>query len=765
MTHLASSRANKHFLLRSDTLPPVLILSVCAVSARFATSPHFKPSAKQFSRGEEWASRAREICTRRSDWPNLTILTCLLLLGLHEMGTCQGGRSWSLGGQAIRMAFALHLHKDLDYDPMTRGKTKLSFVDREIRRRLMWACFLMDRFCSSGTDRPIFIREDAIKIPLPVKERLFQFDIRAPTEMLDGSQPPATTVDNSHLASMQENMGNAAYITRAVALFGRITTYVNQGGRDKDPYPFWSDQSEFAKLARESENLLNLLPKHLVYSLDNLKVYQTENVANCYLLLHVAAQQNVLFVNRAGLMYQSGQPGQQNPPEFMSQASTKAFSAANRISEIIRDAENLQCSITAPFAGYCVFSATTVHILGIFSGNPSLKKTSELCAGINIRYLTKMARYWGMFHWMVENIRSMFRKATGASRAGQILNPADQSAWVLHYGDWFDYYPYGVSEGDSTPAVVEEHEKGASAAVLEQKPVLQSVEELLTPTPAPASGSTSKKPTAPTAEPSSGSTPKRRNTGNKQSGRQAKAPRQPKPSIKTTPQIAPSKPEVVPLKPAARRTASIRSDHVSTPTTPSFPGPGNSSNQSSYSMSPTNVNAPAPPGFKAYAATPRQSAIYHGEQLQMDPSHPHEGVTQQQQQHHQQQQQQPLFDPGYTMNANVGANQPLMSNSQGWGSVLPANVSHGGPVHDPSPMNMNMAGSQQHVQGHVPQEMMTEYADQDPSLGWYVPYSVEQPDMNMDPNQDHARQEFVPNMMNDGGDVGSMPPGMFSVGI
>src|SRR3569833_2763387 len=92
--------------LRNGTLPPVLILSVCAISARFSSHPKLATNPN-FLRGEEWASHARDIVMRRYEWPNITILPCLL----------------------------------------------------------------MDRFNSSGTDRPTFIKEETIKIQLPIKEK------------------------------------------------------------------------------------------------------------------------------------------------------------------------------------------------------------------------------------------------------------------------------------------------------------------------------------------------------------------------------------------------------------------------------------------------------------------------------------------------------------------------------------------------------------------------------------------------------------------
>src|SRR5690606_26056990 len=117
------------------------------------------------------------------------------------------GRSWALGGQAIRMAFALQLHKDLEHDPLGHdGKTELSFIDREIRRRTMWACFLMDRLNSSGTDRPMFIREQTVGIPLPVKEQYFQLDMPAPTESLSGEVLHPVSDDDGQLADAKKNM-------------------------------------------------------------------------------------------------------------------------------------------------------------------------------------------------------------------------------------------------------------------------------------------------------------------------------------------------------------------------------------------------------------------------------------------------------------------------------------------------------------------------------------------------------------------------------
>ena len=103
--------------LKAGTIPPVLILAVCAISARFSSHPQVS-TEPAFLRGEQWATPARRIVEKRHYEPNITILTAMLMLGMHYFGTCEGGLSWSFGGQAMRMGYALQLHRELDHDPL-----------------------------------------------------------------------------------------------------------------------------------------------------------------------------------------------------------------------------------------------------------------------------------------------------------------------------------------------------------------------------------------------------------------------------------------------------------------------------------------------------------------------------------------------------------------------------------------------------------------------------------------------------------------------
>lgn len=376
------------------------------------------------------------------------------------------------------MAFALQLHKDLEYDPMGRNgqKTELSFIDREIRRRIMWACFLMDRFNSSGTDRPMFIREETIQIPLPIRERYFQLDMPAPTETLDGRVLHPAVLDDGQPADALQNMGVAAFMIRAIAIWGQIITYLNQGGKEMDSQAMWNPESDYAKLLSDAEGFEDALPPLLQYSSENVEVHKTENTAAQFFFVHICIQQNILFLNRAAMNASNARSRDEASREFFSEATRKTIAAANRISDLLREADRMRQFVSTPFAGYCAFSSTTVHILGLISRNPTMKPTAEANLTTNVKYLHKMKKYWGMFHWMVEDVRSQYRNAIDGARAG---NDRTNQASMLQYGDWFNRYPHGLSDAEfMDPAIFRKKDKGADG-VLEAKPELQSVEEFI----------------------------------------------------------------------------------------------------------------------------------------------------------------------------------------------------------------------------------------------------------------------------------------------
>lgn len=462
--------------LEAGRIPPVLMLAVCAVSARFSTHPQLK-TEPAFLRGDNWARPAREIALRRFDSPNITILIVFLLLGLHEFGTCQGGRSWMLGGMAHRMAYALQLHKDLDHDPLgnqSANKSELSFTDREIRRRTMWACFMMDRFNSSGTERPMFASEQYIKIQLPVKEQLFQMEIPGPTENLEGTTARSASPGVGQMSDAKKNMGVAAYTVRIVALWGRIVQYFNLGGIERDQFPIWSSESEWYKIKCQVDDFRKGLPESLHYNATNLQNHDTENIANQFIYLHIAYSQVSIFLHRFAFPATSiRKTPKETPSQFLQDGREAALEAATNISDLLDEAINHR--VFVPFAGYCAYLSSAVHIHAIFSKNSNLEASAKHNLARNVRYLTRMKKYWGMFHFMSESLKELYRQHADA--VSQAPGSRCKTKRVYQYGDWYDRYPHGVSRTDYEEPVTGVKTEPGIDAVLGHKSDLQSVEE------------------------------------------------------------------------------------------------------------------------------------------------------------------------------------------------------------------------------------------------------------------------------------------------
>lgn len=463
--------------LASGNVPPVLILAICAISARFSTHPQLR-TEPCFLRGDNWAERAREIALKRYDSPNITILIVYLLLGLHEFGTCQGGRSWMFGGMAQRMAYALQLHKELEYDPgaSEAERKPLSLTDREIRRRTMWSCFLMDRFNSSGSDRPLFVNEQYIEVQLPVKEHLYVHEIQAPTENLDGNVPNPVAADSGQLSNPRDNMGVTAYTIRLVCIWGKLIKYMNLGGKERESEPMWSPKSTFHNIKREAKEFKDALPEMLVYSPENLKSHAIGRTANQYLYLHILYQQIILFMHRFSLPSRAGsRPPKDMPHDFLTESARTALDAANQISILINEA--MDHNVVAPFAGYSAFFSSTVHVHGVFSKNPKLEAQSKKYLAYNVKYLSKMKKYWGMFHYIAENLKELYRQHADAQLRGPPAAGDKSKGMIFQYGDWFDRYPHGVSKTDYEDAAESTANEPGTDAVLGQKSDLQSVEE------------------------------------------------------------------------------------------------------------------------------------------------------------------------------------------------------------------------------------------------------------------------------------------------
>lgn len=114
---------------------------------------------------------------------SIELVQGLLLMGRYYHGSLELNNCWTVVGMAIRMAQGLGLH--LDTSTFTTN-----LVEQEIRKRVWWGCFVLDRVLSMKVGRPPTIHDGPgieVSLPLAVDDEYLSNDPSKPP-----IQPPGT---------------------------------------------------------------------------------------------------------------------------------------------------------------------------------------------------------------------------------------------------------------------------------------------------------------------------------------------------------------------------------------------------------------------------------------------------------------------------------------------------------------------------------------------------------------------------------------------
>lgn len=93
---------------------------------------------------------------------NLDLVQALLLMCHYLQGTMELNECWNLAGLMIRTAVSIGLHLSPERLPIT-------MVEKEVRNRVWWGCFVLDRTLSWKFGRPTSIQAtNTLDLPLPL---------------------------------------------------------------------------------------------------------------------------------------------------------------------------------------------------------------------------------------------------------------------------------------------------------------------------------------------------------------------------------------------------------------------------------------------------------------------------------------------------------------------------------------------------------------------------------------------------------------------
>lgn len=335
----------------------MLVDAVCALAARFSDSPILTGGNSKMARterGQVFAQRAKQATVDTFPCPSVGAVQACLLMAYEGFGANQDSALWMYLGLAIRMAVDLGLSKVIgtqyqgDKDPSnTRrepGSPELrkdqSDLPSQAEQREMeqeridtfWAVFILDRVISSGTGRPVTLRDD-------------DFELAFPGPSVD----PATNWPTPFPTLIE-----------IIHLYGRVCDVLNNVHDLQD-----LTQDKWQKLNAMETQLTKVYRKwdaRLHFSVNNFKVYLGIGQGTTFILLHLWFHALFIILHQPTLMTPlSNADGLQ----LLSDSRELSMSSAKTICDILAFADLIDPNsfIGNPFTNQPIYIAACAFLM------------------------------------------------------------------------------------------------------------------------------------------------------------------------------------------------------------------------------------------------------------------------------------------------------------------------------------------------------------------------------------------------------------------
>ncbi|KAI0005227.1 fungal-specific transcription factor domain-containing protein [Xylariaceae sp. FL0662B] len=418
--------------LQVNQLPSYLTHSVYAITARYTPHPAGYQSAVKLS--EEYASRAKSGIDM--DEPSIDALQALLLLVTAFTAAGKGKKAYMLLANAIGMAMALELHREVDLH------ARITTVEREVRRRLFWTCYLLDRFMACGSKRACLVSDETIILRLPCWS----------------PNPTALPIEGeffqsgSNLQYMQgsgkKSQGSSGMLIDITRILGITNRYLAAGGVKGDSHFPWHTLSNLSKI-RQDLDIWASGTDNVFSSLDTLFGHPESTVLVLskliYHLIHCLVYRPFLPIDLAELA------GTGQHQSWQIEATNICFLHANAITELV-DLGNQMTSMDWPaFVGYCICTAGTVHIHGAHynkngaGGDMGVLASSSEFLTREMQQLSELRYAWASVQHQRETLQGIYN--AHAELIKSLANNSTRYSPAFNLEDFFDRYSSIAGQG------------------------------------------------------------------------------------------------------------------------------------------------------------------------------------------------------------------------------------------------------------------------------------------------------------------------------
>lgn len=155
--------------IKGPLVTPLLLNIIYAHAAKRINNPAFRSEPNNAStQGDLFYNRARRLVDDFLDVPRISTVIALLYMSLYDCdhipqdgAKIRSSRAWMYSGMAIRMCFELGLHT-------ANYSSQMSQCDIELRKRVLWTCFVMDKLESCTMERPWMLKSKDISLDFPI---------------------------------------------------------------------------------------------------------------------------------------------------------------------------------------------------------------------------------------------------------------------------------------------------------------------------------------------------------------------------------------------------------------------------------------------------------------------------------------------------------------------------------------------------------------------------------------------------------------------
>ncbi|KAG9232588.1 fungal-specific transcription factor domain-containing protein [Amylocarpus encephaloides] len=447
-TYFTRCHGKPYFILDETTarqriqlglIPAQLLSAIHAVSARYTPHPNGYHAAIRSS--EDYALRAR--AELDIDDPSIDNLQTLLLLSMTFAAAGKGKKGYMMLVSGMGMAVALELHREFD------AKCGFTPVEKEMRRRLFWACYVMDRFTASGSKRPSLLADKSILVKLPTWSP-------GPSNIsIEGEYFQNGSNLQYHGGTGKKCQGSSGMLIDIVRILGITNRYLAAGGVKGDSHFPWHSLSNISKIRQELDVWASGT-QEVFSSVDNLfgQPDSTTLVLSklVYHLIHCLIYRPFLPIDLAELA------GTGQHQSWQIEATNLCFLHANAIAELVELGKSVNTSRELrpishnpgkqspsvewlAFVGYCISTAGTVHVhgshyRGSFKGEVYSASADFLSR--EMQQLSELRYAWSSAQHQRETLQTIY--SCHSELVNSLASDSLRYSPVFHLEDFFNRY-------------------------------------------------------------------------------------------------------------------------------------------------------------------------------------------------------------------------------------------------------------------------------------------------------------------------------------